>query len=343
MKKGILFLVMLLAVSMLTAGIVFAGGKQESEPVESGSSESASEAAAEEDTLKAAMLMSGPINDGGWNTSAYEGLKQLESDFGYEIAYTENVKQADQKNLLRNYAKKGYDVIFGHGFEYGDALTEVAKEYPDTYFFNIGGVAQGDNLGAAIFAQGELSYLMGKLAAGFTTSNKIGFVGAMEIPSIANEVEVIKQTVAEYNPDATVTVAYTGSWTDVNKGKEAALAQIANGVDVMICIGDACDVGAIRAAEESGDAYVIGWSGDFNSLAPNVVLTSGVQSVPVMVTQVGEQVKNGTFKNEARVLGIKEGVQFPGTWSPVVPADLKSEIMADFEKIKSGEMEKRLD
>jgi basic membrane protein A len=52
---------------------------------------------------------------------------------------------------------------------------------------------------------------------------------------------------------------------------------------------------------------------------------------------------NGTFKNEARVLGIKEGVQFPGTWSPVVPDELREEIMADFEKIKSGEMEKRLD
>ena len=339
MKKSVLFLIMLLALSLVTAGLVFAGGEQEAEPAESEEMEES----AEEEPLKAAMLMSGPINDGGWNTSAYEGLQMLESEMGYEIAYTENVKQADQKNLLRNYAKKGYDVIFGHGFEYGDAILEVAKEYPDTYFFNIGGVAQAENVGAAIFAQGELSYLMGKLAAKFTKTDKVGFVGAMEIPSIANEVEVIKQTVKEYNSDASVTVAYTGSWTDVNKGKEAALAQIANDVDVMICIGDACDVGAIRAAEESGDAYVIGWSGDFNSLAPDVVLTSGVQSVPVMVEQVGKQVMNGNFKNEARVLGIKEGVQFPGTWSDSVPEDLKAEIMADYEKIKSGEMEKRLD
>ena len=87
----------------------------------------------------------------------------------------------------------------------------------------------------------------------------------------------------------------------------------------------------------------MGWAGDFNSLAPDVVLTSGVQSVPVMVEQVGKQVMNGNFKNEARVLGIKEGVQFPGTWSDSVPEDLKAEIMADYEKIKSGEMEKRLD
>lgn len=342
MKKRVLFLIMLLALSMLTAGFIFAGGKQEAESAESAGGSEAEETA-EEEPLKAAMLMSGPINDGGWNTSAYEGLKMLESEMGYEIAYTENVKQADQKNLFRNYAKKGYDVIFGHGFEYGDAILEVAKEFPDTYFFNIGGIAQAENVGAAIFAQGELSYLMGKLAAKFTKTDKVGFVGAMEIPSIANEVEVIKKTVKEYNPDASVTVAYTGSWTDVNKGKEAALAQIANDVDVMICIGDACDVGAIRAAEERGDAYVIGWSGDFNSLAPGVVLTSGVQSVPVMVKQVGKQVMNGNFKNEALVLGIKEGVQFPGTWSDSVPADLKAEIMADYEKIKSGEMKKRLD
>ena len=341
MKKIALFLVMLQALMPITAGLVFAGGKQEAKPAESAGGSKAK--SAEEGPLKAAILLSGPINDGGWNTSAYEGMKILESEMGYQIAYTENVKQPDRKNILQNYAKRDYDIIFGHGFEYGDALLDTAKEFPDTYFFNIGGIAQAENVGAATFAQGELSYLMGKLAAKFTKTDKVGFVGAMEIPSIENEVEVIKKTVKEYNPDASVTVAYTGSWTDVKKGKEAALAQIADGVDVMICIGDACDIGAIRAAEESGKAHVIGWSGDFNSIAPDVVLTSAVQSVKAMVEQVGKQVLNGSFINEARILGIKEGVQFPGTWSDSVPAELKAEIMADFEKIKSGEMEKRLD
>ena len=290
--------------------------------------------------LKAAMLLSGPINDGGWNTLAYEGLQALKKDLGYEIAYTENVKQAEQKNILRNYAKKGYDLIIGHGFEYGDALTEVSAEFPKTAFYNVGGTVSGPNLGSGVFALGELSYLTGIVAAKFTKSNKIGFVGADEIPTITSEVDTIKKTVASLNPSATVSVAYTGSWTDVNKGKEAALAQIASGVDVIICIGDACDAGAIKAAEEKG-AHVIGWSGDMNKLSPKTVLTSGVQSVQNLVLIQGKALAAGTWKAEAKVYGITEGTQFLGTWSKDVPDSLKKEVTAEFDKIKAGTLVKR--
>ena len=160
----------------------------------------------------------------------------------------------------------------------------------------------------------------------------------MEIPTIKTEVQQIKDTVAEYNPDATVTVAYTGSWTDVNKGKEAALAQISQGVDIIIAIGDACDVGAIQAAEDK-DAYVIAWVGDFNDLAPETVLTSGVQDVAMLVEMQGRKFKNGTWENEkARAYDVASGIEHLGKWSPVVPEDLKQEILADEEKIANGEL-----
>ncbi len=319
-----------MAVLALSAGMAFASGSKESAPAPAAASKAP----------KAAMLMSGPINDGGWNTSAYDGLVALK-EMGFEIAYTENVKQAEQKNIMRDYAKKGYDIIFGHGFEYGETILDVASEFPKTKFYNIGGTIQAENVGSGVFALGELSYLTGTLAAKFTKSNKIGFVGAQEIPTIQTEVEVITSTAKAINPSASVTVAYTGSWTDVNKGKEAALAQIANGVDVIICIGDACDVGAIKAAEEKG-VHVIGWSGDFNSLSPKVVLTSGVQSVPDMVKLQGKGILAGNWTAEGKVFGITDGCQFLGAWSPDVSEDLKAEIMAEFDKIKSGSLVKKV-
>ncbi len=326
------FLVAMMILAVMFTGVLFAGGQQD------GVAEApASDAPVQ---LKAAMLMSGPINDGGWNTSAYEGLTRLRDELGFEIAYTELVPQAEQKSILRNYARRGYDLVIGHGFEFGDSILEVAEEFPDVNFYQVGGDIQAANAGSGVFGLGELSYLAGKLAAKFTKTDKIGFVGAMEIPTILAEIDMMKKTIAEYNPGASFTIAYTGSWTDVNKGKEAALAQISNGVDVIIAIGDACDVGAIQAAKEKG-GYVIGWSGDFNSLAPNVVLTSMVQSVPDLVLAQGEMIKAGTWKGEAKVWGVQEGVEFPGTWSPEVPADLKAEIMADYEAMKAGTLDKR--
>ena len=322
MKKALIALV---ALAVFSTGILFAGGQQEQSAVTE-----------EKAVLKAALLTSGPINDGGWNTLAYEGLVALQDEYGFEIAYTENVQQSAQKGIIRNYAKKGYNLIIGHGYEYGESLMQVAPDFPDTNFYNVGGVALADNVGSGIFVTDGLAYMVGVLAAKYTTTNKIGFVGAMEIPTIVNEVKFIKQTVTEVNPEATVTTAFTGSWTDVNKGKEAAMAQINQGCDIIIGIGDAVDFGAIKAAEEAG-VHVIGWTGDFNHLAPETVLCSGVQDVPMAIITQGEAMAKGEWKAEHIELGVTNGTQHMGTWSSAVPVELKSEILELEKQILAGE------
>jgi basic membrane protein A and related proteins len=288
-------------------------------------------------TFKAAMLLSGPINDGGWNTDAYNGLMKLK-DMGYEIAYTENVKQSDQESIIREYAKKGYNFIIGHGFEYGDALTKVAADFPDIKFLQTGGASNnGKNLTSGEFKLGELAVVVAGIAAKTTKTNKIGFVGAMEIPTIQAEVATIKEEVPIVNPKASVTVAYIGSWTDINKGKEAALAQINNGVDVIIGIGDACDAGAIQACQEKGVKF-IGWSGDFNKLAPDTVLTSGVQSVSTIVEEVGKKVFEDKFVAEHKIYGVKEGAMWLGEFSPTLDPKVKEEALQQQEDIKTGKL-----
>lgn len=307
------------------------------ETVKETAKETPKETAAEKKALKAALLLSGPINDGGWNTDAYNGLMKLK-DMGYETAYTENVQQADQESILRDYAKKGFNMIIGHGFEYGDALTKVAPDYPDIKFLQIGGSSSnGKNLASGEFRLGELSYILGGIAARTTKTNKVGFVGAQEIPTIQAEVDMIKEQVPKINPKATVTVAYTGSWTDINKGKEAALAQINNGVDIIIGIGDACDAGAIQACQEKGVKF-LGWSGDLNKLAPDIVLTSGVQSVASIIEGVGKDILDGKFVAEHKVYGIAEGKEYLGTFSAKIDPAVKDQAIKDQEDIKSGKL-----
>lgn len=288
--------------------------------------------------LRAAMLLSGPINDGGWNTDAYNGLKECEA-MGFEIAYTENVTQADIDMVIRDYAKNGFDFIIGHGFEYGDSLATVAEEYPDIKFLQIGGsVENGKNLASGEFRLGQLSYILAGIAARMTKTNKIGFVGAMEIPTIQAEVETLQRVVPEVNPNASVTVAYIGSWTDVNKGKEAAKAQINNGVDVIVGIGDACDAGALQACQEAEGVYFLGWSGDFNKMDPKLVLTSGVQSVASIVSGVGKDILAGKFEAAHKVYGIAEGKEYLGVFSDTVPADIKEKALQEQEDIKTGKI-----
>lgn len=294
----------------------------------------------EKSKFKAALLLSGPINDGGWNTDAYNGLMLLK-DKGAETAYTENCKQNEIETILRTYAKNGYNFIVGHGFEYGDALNKVAGEFPEVKFLQIGGPSEnGTNLASGSFRYGELAYVAAGIAARTTKTNKIGFVGAMDTPSTQAEVEEIIRRSKEVNPNVEVTVAYTGSWTDIAKGKETALAQINNGCDVIIGIGDACDAGAIQAVEENKDKGVrfIGWSGDMNKLSPEVVLTSGVQSAAKIIEEVGQSVVDGNFEAIAKIYGMKEGKEYMGTWSSTIDPKVKELALQEQDGIISGEI-----
>ena len=142
MRKG-MGIVLVIGI-FLTAASIWAGGKQEP----AGSEETADSAVVDDatgDDLKAAVVMSGPINDGGWNTSAYEGLMMLKKDLGYTVAYIENVYRSERKERIRRFAEEGYDLIFGHGPEFGSALVEASGEFPETHFFNIGGSVQSEN------------------------------------------------------------------------------------------------------------------------------------------------------------------------------------------------------
>jgi len=293
----------------------------------------------ENDVPKAALLTSGPINDGGWNTIAYNGLLLIEERYGFAISNSENVKQDDQEAILRDYARKGYDLIIGHGFEFGDAMLSVAPEFPETFFAQVGGNIGGTlpNLTSGELRTGEMGYIMGRLAGELTETGKIGFIGAMEIPTIVDDVAFIEAAIAEYYPHVEVAIAYTGSWTDIAAGKEAAKSMIDNGTDVLIGIGDACDAGAIQACDEAKEnIWFIGWSGDMNALSPEKVASSTVQSIPTLIDIFAQQLINEE-EGKAGTYGIKEGVLLMGTWAPDVPEDTKEFVLSEFEKFKTGE------
>jgi basic membrane protein A len=293
----------------------------------------------EEEPLMAALLTSGPINDGGWNMLAYEGLENLEKEYGYKISYTENVKQDDQSAIMNDYARKGYSVIIGHGFEYGDSIMSVAADYPDTYFINIGGMAVADNVASASFQTGEMGYVLGVMAGRMTETNKVGFVGAMEIPTIAADVEAFKAAIAEVNPDAEVLVTYTGSWVDIAAGKEAAISQIDAGADIIYGVGDACDAGAIQASQEADHLVkFIGWSADMATLGPDVVITSGYQSIATLISNIVDTIEDGTFEGKSTPYGIADGVQYFGTWNDdLISAEDKEATIAVFDEFMNGD------
>ena len=325
MKKG-KFIALLLVVMLVSAGMLFAGGRREEAPVE--------------EVTRVALLTSGPITDGGWNTLAYEGLLSIEEAFGYSISYTENVAQDDQVAIMRDYARAGFDMIIGHGFEYEDAIVTVAEQYPDVFFAQTGGEAGGKlpNVTSGVFRTGDAGYVVGIVAGELTETNKVGFVGAMAIPTIEEEVTTVRATLAKLYPHVDMVVGYTGSWTDAAAGYEAAVAQIEEGVDVIIGIGNAADLGAIQAGEErAGAVKYIGWVGDLNHMAPDIIATSMVEDVGRVMRDFVQQFNDGV-EGTAGVYGITEGAKYLGTWADFVPQSVRDKALAEQEKIKRGDL-----
>ena len=276
---------------------------------------------------KVAMVTSGPVNDQGWNEDALKGVQLIKDKLGWDFAYTENCAAAQQQNVLRQYAQQGYDMVIAHGYEYGDALKAVAADFPNVMFAQINATTAGSNIVGTNFKYGELGYFTGMAAGLMTKVNKIGIVSAQDSPTNNADSDTMKLGVKAVNPSATVNVAYVGSWDDVVKGQQVAQAQIDTGVDVLIIIGDAFTPPAIKLAQSKGIKVIGGWSGDAYHIAPDTVITSGVQDVPSVYLDLATQFQAGTLKgNTTFVSGFKEGTQLLGQWGDFVPQDVKDKV-----------------
>ena len=135
MKRIQKILALILALSVICF-LVACNSNQQNEEEEN------QEGGTDDSKLRIALLLPGSLNDGGWNAAAYTGLMQLK-DEGYDVAFTENVTIAGIEEAMRNYAYEEYDLIIGHGFEFGEPAMRVAPEFPDVNFFVSGKMPDG--------------------------------------------------------------------------------------------------------------------------------------------------------------------------------------------------------
>ena len=223
--------------------------------------------------VRVALVLDGKIDDNGWNQAGYEGLKEAETQYGAEIAYSEEIPIPDYEKVLRDYATKGYDFIIAHSSIAKDAVMNTARDYPDIAFLWTDGDETLDNLAVIRPMAQEASYLAGLLAGKMTKANIVGMVGGIDIPSTHRSYAAFEMGLKEANPDAKLLVNWVGSFLDVSAGKEAALSQIEAGADVIFGNGDGQNIGVLQAASEK-NVLAIGAVRDQFNVAPNVVLTS---------------------------------------------------------------------
>ena len=293
--------------------------------------------AADGEGLKVALLLSGAANDQGWNQTAYEGAQKACEKYGYELAYTENLEVADISAAFADYASAGYDVVIGHGYEFGDPALEVAETYPDTKFICTEADASADNVASYVMACEQTAYVEGIIAASTSESGKLGAIGPIPGDSIVKIINGYEDGAKSVNPDIEVQTAWTNSFVDTQLAQEAAKAMIDNGVDVIKHCANACGNGAMTAAVEAG-IWCQGDSYDQSSLAPDNILDSAIYNLDVVIDTALGSVADGSFEGDVYNLGMADGA-VEVLLSDNLSDDVKATAQDAIDKIVSGELE----
>ena len=293
--------------------------------------------AADGEGLKVALLLSGAANDQGWNQTAYEGTQKACEKYGYELAYTENLEVADISAAFADYASAGYDVVIGHGYEFGDPALEVAETYPDTKFICTEADVSADNVASYVMACEQTAYVEGIIAASTSESGKLGAIGPIPGDSLVKIINGYEDGAKSVNPDIEVQTAWTNSFVDTQLAQEAAKAMIDNGVDVIKHCANACGNGAMTAAVEAG-IWCQGDSYDQSSLAPDNILDSAIYNLDVVIDTALGSVADGSFEGDVYNLGMADGA-VEVLLSDNLSDDVKATAQDAIDKIISGELE----
>ncbi len=253
------------------------------------------------------MLLPGAIDDASWSQSGYEGLRQIERDLSAQIVYEVNITDTESAERFRAYAEQGYDLIIGHGNQFYQSAEVIAAEFPRTKFVVVGNFPGNNrNLGTVSFRDGETGYLVGVVAALKTKTQCIAYIGGVENAAQLEAAALVERGAQSIRPTSSLRVLWLNSWTDEAKAAEVTKQQIDSGCDVIIQNADAAGRGVFRAAEQAG-AYTIGWAQDQHELAPNTVLTSAIQRVPVLLVNAATLVRRGRWEGKRYAFGLREG------------------------------------
>ncbi|MDO8431248.1 MAG: BMP family protein [Candidatus Binatus sp.] len=253
------------------------------------------------------MLTPGPISDAGWNAAAYQGLELIKSKLGAETALVQTTSPADFEDSMRDFASRGFNLIFAHGFEFTDAALSVAKQFPDTYFVVSSGSATSHNVASVTFKVDQAAYVEGVLAGGISKTGVVGAIGGIELPSIRLTFEGFRRGFLSVQPKGRMLISYTGNFNDVGAAKEAALAQISQGADVLVHNADAAGLGVFEAASDK-HVFALGTFTNQNEVAPDVVIASAVTSTPDAFLRIATEVKNHQFHPGMLEFGMEDGM-----------------------------------
>lgn len=285
---------------------------------------------------KVAFIYLSPAHDGGWTESIERGRIKLEAATGVETAYTEDIPEDKVKvrQVIDLYVKRGYNIIVGTAYGYGDAFKEAADAYPNVAFINAAGETTGDNLESFYARTYQGWYLAGMAAAGVTQSKKLGIVAGFPLSVVNWDINAFERGAQAVDPEIKVIATFVNTWFDPLKEEQAAAAMMEEGADVIATDLSAASVPI--AVEQAGKSFV-GFQNDMSHLAPNGTVTSVVFNWETHLIPTVKAMMNGTWKSPgSSFLGVDSGMVALAPVSDRVPLEIRTKILEAEAALKAG-------
>jgi basic membrane protein A len=299
----------------------------------------------------------GRRDDRAYNQAAWEGIQQAKTDgVATWITSIETVDARDYEENIRVFAEAGYDVIVTAGEALNDATRVAAKAYPGSYFIGVDQdqLANKDfspNLAGLVFAEDQIGFLAGALAALMSNTSQVGAVcGSDAVASMLRYGDGFRAGAAYINPGVLATVVYHNevgldkTFTDPEWGAATANTLIDAGADIIFGIGGTTGSNAIVAAVMRG-AYGIGADIDEYYTLPVAAPHLYTSVVKLIASAVAELVKTardaqtqtsvfpaGNYVGQVGLAPYHDLVSF-------VPEEVKQRLTELVQSLDSGELE----
>ncbi|NLE44649.1 MAG: BMP family ABC transporter substrate-binding protein [Chloroflexi bacterium] len=312
----------------------------------------------------------GGIDDKSFNTNQWEGIQRAVSELGVGAQFIQSDEATQYEPNLTEFASQGYDLIIASGFWLGGDLAKVATQYPDLKFSIVdyaypdpslpeGSPGQAEcipNVMGQIFKTDQAAFLAGYLAAGMTETGKLGYFGGAKIPTVTifgvgfqagmeyyNEVHGTDVQLVGWDNETGEGV-FTGDFSDLTKGKEAAESLFDEGVDIFMGVGGLIGSPGFDVARERGGLGIWVDTDGYNLLesARDVMLTSVLKRMDNSCFSVVQAAMEDDFEGCGVYIGdLKNGGVDIAPYHDLdsaIPDELRAEIEDLRQKIISGEI-----
>jgi basic membrane protein A len=310
----------------------------------------------------------GGVDDKGFNQSAWEGAQRAGDTFDVRSAVLESQAETDYAVNIQSFVDQDCDLIVTVGFLLGQATQDAANANPEQEFtivdFAYGNVVdenfeevldddgnptpqiENANVKGLVFGTEQGAFLAGYLAAGMTTTGKVGTFGGINIPPVTVFMDGYVQGVDHYNSEKGTSVEvlgwnleaqdglFTGNFESLDDGRAFAQSLVDEGADIIMPVAGPVGLGSAALASELGTFSIIGVDTD-GAVADEsnsaVYLVSVLKRIDNAVFAASDASVNGNFSDALYVGTLANngvGLSEYHDWDDRVSSELKAEIEA---------------